>query len=340
MLYLFVIVVLTLPYIGSSMPSYHQEVLQIPLSSFVGPDKVQYACISVPLKANEYIVDFQPHSPSGGVHHMALYSCVEPYERHSVWECIDPKHVCKTATEKRGVYAWNLGAPGWTLPSYTGIFTGNSSGFLVFQIHGRHDLTQNHLDKYGSIALEFRTKRPPLDTVMKVYGSDGYIPANTLGFTTDVACTWDMSISAPIVGYALHTHDYGVAVSAYLIRNGTWIEIGRVDPRYSMVTYDTSVRNLHVHPGDTVAVRCTYDNHGTTDVQMGYKHSDEMCNMFFYYAIPHSFAETSTMTPCSNNAQDFHWEDVFDNIPSLASDVSGDTDQNRYMKTHHLPRKI
>ncbi|OWF41760.1 probable peptidylglycine alpha-hydroxylating monooxygenase 1 [Mizuhopecten yessoensis] len=339
MLFVCLFIVLVLPYTDSAASSYH-EVLRMSLSSFVGPNKVEYGCLSVPLKADEYIVDFQPHSPAGGVHHMAIYRCDEPYERQHVWECIDPTHVCKPGSKKRSLFGWNLGAPGWKLPRFTGIYTGNTSGHIVVQVHGRSDLNSHHLDKYGSITLEFQTKRPRLDTVFKGYAVSGYIPANTLGFTTDVACTWDMKIGARLIGYALHTHDYGVATSAYIIRNGTWIELGRVDPQYSMLTYDISHKHMYVRPGDVVATRCTYDNHDATDVQMGYSHADEMCNLLLHIAIPHRDAVQTKITQCSRNAQDYHWEDMFDNIPSLASDVSGDTDQNRYMKTHHLSKKI
>ena len=44
----------------------------------------------------------------------------------------------------------------------------------------------------------------------------------------------------------------GTSISGYIIRNGTWIEIGRGDPNYPLVLYDVTHKTLEMKNGDII----------------------------------------------------------------------------------------
>ncbi|XP_033762416.1 peptidyl-glycine alpha-amidating monooxygenase B-like [Pecten maximus] len=312
---------------------YYQH-MRLPLSTFVGENKVEYGCSAFPLKADEYIVEYLPLGKRDDTYHITISVCDAPYDDSPVWECINPAHVCK-GQKREVMFAWTNGAPGWTLPDYAGVFTGNKSQYIILQVHGRDDISDERAADFAHLRLKIQRTRPQLDAAIGIYSVGGHIPAHVENFTADVACEWNMTTPSPIIAYGLHTHSRGIAQSGYIVRNGEWIEIGRGDPLYPLVLFDVTDRNLWLQPGDIIASRCTYRNTGDTNIPMGFTHLKEMCNLFLHYGVPHeSLAETRSLS-CSSNAQQSQWE-IFDNIPVDASNPSGDTDQARYVKAFHL----
>ena len=69
-----------------------------------------------------------------------------------------------------------------------------------------------------------------------------------------------------------------------------------------------------------------------------YGDENEMCNLYIHYGVPHNAPAYVRTTSCVANIQDYTWEDTFTDIPSLASDTSGDTDQNRYVIANHMSK--
>ncbi|XP_060085152.1 peptidyl-glycine alpha-amidating monooxygenase B-like [Ylistrum balloti] len=308
--------------------------MTLPLSTFVGENKFEYGCSAFLLKPNEYIVEYLPLGERDDTYHITISVCDIPYDESPVWECINPAHVCKNQ-RREVMYAWTNGAPGWILPEYAGVYTGDKQQYIILQVHGRDDISDERAADSAHFRLKIQKTRPPLDAAISIYSVGGYVPAHVENFTADVACVWNMTTPSPVIAYGLHTHSRGLAQSGYIVRNGKWIEIGRGDPLYPLVLFDVTDRNLMLHPGDIIATRCTYRNTGDTDISMGSTHLNEMCNLFLHYGVSHeNLAETKSMS-CSSSAQNSDWE-IFDHIPVDASNPNGDTDQARYVKKYQL----
>ncbi|XP_033748975.1 peptidyl-glycine alpha-amidating monooxygenase A-like [Pecten maximus] len=343
LLVLFVCVsaVLTLPSIRPDHQHNVSEVyykhMKLPLSTFVGEKKIEYGCSAFALKENEFIMEYLPVGERNDLYHITVSVCDTPYSDSPIWECIDPSHVCKDS-KREFLYSWTNGAPGWTLPENTGIYTGGRPRYFILQVHGRDDISEERVKDFAHMRLKIRTSRPRLAAAVSMYAVDGYIPPHVDNFMADTACEWNSTTPAPILAYGIHTHTRGVALSGYIVRNGEWIEIGRGDPLYPLTMFDITGRNMLLQPGDIVATRCTYRNNGDTRVEMGFTHLKEMCNYFVYYGItPDKIAATKAKV-CSGNAQGRGWEELFDKIPADASDPGGDTEQSRYVRKYHLTR--
>ncbi|XP_069134180.1 uncharacterized protein [Argopecten irradians] len=130
--------------------------LTLPLSTFVGENKVEYGCEAFPLKADEYIAEYLPIGERDDVHHITVGMCDEPYSDAAIWECVDPNHVCKN-TKRVFLYSWTNGAPGWTLPKDTGIYTGDRARHFILQVHGRDDISDECVAEFAHMRLKIRT---------------------------------------------------------------------------------------------------------------------------------------------------------------------------------------
>ncbi|OWF38813.1 peptidyl-glycine alpha-amidating monooxygenase B-like [Mizuhopecten yessoensis] len=321
------------------LPDLNKEVyyqhMKLPLRTFVGEKKIEYGCSAFPLKADEYIVEYLPIGERDDVYHITVDVCDVPYDEAPIWECVDPTHVCKDH-KREFLYSWTNGAPGWTLPENTGIYTGNKPRYVIIQVHGRDDISEERVSDFAHMRLKIRTTRPRLAAAVSRYAGTGSIPPHVENFTVDTACVWNRTTPTPILAYGIHTHGRGVALSGYIVRKGKWIEIGRGDPVYPLTMFDITERNIWLQPGDVVATRCTYRNTGNTRIQMGFNHVNEMCNYFLYYGVSSdSIAEAKSLA-CSREGGG--WDQLFDNIPADASDPSGDTEQSRFVKKYHLTR--
>ncbi|KAL5007779.1 hypothetical protein ScPMuIL_016585 [Solemya velum] len=316
--------------------AFYKRLISIPNKAFDG--ELWMGCTALPVDPDQYVVEFHPLAVRGIVHHMSIHVCDTPHSTADVWDCVNPTNVCGD-TGREALFEWGRSAPGWKLPDYAGIPTGNRSRHLVLQVHMLQEVKPSSVDgayKFSGIELTLRDSRPQYEVAMAVYGNTGYIPPAVKGFTSDSACVWDSNYTVPIISYSVHTHGRGRAVTAWIYRNGTWIELGRGNPGYPEIVMDVSKRNMQLIPGDIVAVRCTFDNDDNKKVEFRSEHGGEMCNVYVHYGVPHEAPHDVRMMMCAASAQDFHWEDHFDTIPSRASDPSGNTDQAYYVKLHGL----
>ncbi|KAM7285304.1 peptidylglycine alpha-hydroxylating monooxygenase-like [Ixodes scapularis] len=146
-------------------------------------------------------------------HHVLIYGCATPGYREwdsprVVWDCGEtesfggtfPKRsICERG--QRIVYAWARDAPALKLPEGVGFKIGGNSGinYLVLQVH-------------------YADTTPFLENM-------------------EVACQFKDNITLYPFAFRTHTHSLGKLVTGYLVKNGTWINIGKHNPLEAQMFY-------------------------------------------------------------------------------------------------------
>lgn len=267
------------------------------------------------------------------IHHLSVVICDEVYSQDYVWDCSQGR-ICKPGTPHRvGIYTWGRQSGGWTLPQDTGVTIGSKKKYIVFEVHSGNIMDKDDTAQTG-IEVTLRSTRPLRESGVALLGNTGKIPPKVSGYYTDSACVWSFNTTVQILTYSVHTHSLGKAISGYLYRNNTWIEIGRADPSYPERLMDISFKNLYIAPGDIVASRCTYENPKDRYVEFGHGATDEMCNFHIHYSYPAGSNDLVRHVECAWDAESFHWGDHFPDIPVNASNTE-DSDQTVYIKKYH-----
>jgi len=269
----------------------------------------------------------------GIVHHMSIHVCERPYSKDPYWSCAEKEEVCGSSG-RLPLFEWGRDAPGWTVHEEFGLPVDRDHRHVVLQIHMKEGIKASDtvpLD-YSGLKVSLRTSQPKYEIAMGVLGNVGYIPETPTVTTTDSACKWPLPMTVPLAAYSIHTHNLGQAVSAYIIRNGRWIEIGRGDPGYPEMVMDVADKGLTIQPGDVLAARCTFQNDKGHDVKFSSDHGDEMCNVYLHYGVKSDTPAEVRMLHCAADAPRFKWENYFESTPADASESNGDTDQARMVK--------
>ncbi|GFR70842.1 peptidyl-glycine alpha-amidating monooxygenase [Elysia marginata] len=68
------------------------------------------------------------------------------------------------------------------------------------------------------------------------------------------------------VGFRTHAHELGYAISGYRVRDGKWMEIGRMSPQLPQTFYTVSNPGMEIKQGDELASRCTMNSMAREDV--------------------------------------------------------------------------
>jgi len=109
------------------------------------------------------------------------------------------------------------------------------------------------------------------------------IPAGAIGYSASATCTGNLPADAKLISLFPHMHKLGVhfhvdrtsgGQTAALYDNGWLFDSQTVVPIQPEVP---------LAPADSVTIRCTWDNPGSTAVSFGLHTSDEMCFGIFYY---------------------------------------------------------
>ncbi len=204
------------------------------------------------------------------------------------------------------VAAWTPGGSPMQAPAGTGtLFKPGAS--LVVNVHYHPTGTTTEVDQ-SSIALKWTTEQPPNHSTWYLvdipFGaqvvpddrgdSQFRIPARTQGHVETVALEipdlipWDL----PVFAITPHMHYLGTDMLVTVRRPELGDECLIHTPGYrfdfqASYLYDASDGALPVlHPGDTVEVRCTYDNTNADDAYWGENTTDEMCMAMVGLIIP------------------------------------------------------
>ncbi|XP_060570176.1 peptidylglycine alpha-hydroxylating monooxygenase-like [Ruditapes philippinarum] len=284
-------------------------------------------CHAVQLKQEEaYILKFEPHATKNVAHHMMVYGCSNPGSDRPYWSCGEMddhsnRSVCGDG-ERQIVWAWAMDADGRSFPKDVGFRVGGRSNinYIVIQLHYAEQFEAGHTDNSG-VTLYITDKPQKYQAGYFVMYTFGFIPPMTKEFHMETACEFNKNYTIIPLAYRTHSHNLGVVTSGYRVRNGTWVEIGRMSPQLPQTFYDASNEGLVVRKGDILASRCTMSSQRKFFTQIGPQHKDEMCNFYIMYYT--DYEDTLQIEYCQRDAQSFRWADYLTTPPESASSIEG-----------------
>ncbi|XP_063990297.1 peptidylglycine alpha-hydroxylating monooxygenase [Diachasmimorpha longicaudata] len=254
-----------------------------------------YLCTPVKMNTTSsyYIVGFEPNATMNTAHHMILYGCKKPGAAKPVWNCgemsqsasdLDAAGPCSEGSEI--LYAWARDAPDLILPEGVGFKVGGDSpiDYLVLQVHYAH-IEHFKGGKTDDSGIFLRYTEEPMSKLAGVFvlGTAGGIPARK-SEKMETACTLKEQKTIHPFAYRTHTHSLGKVVAGYVIRNNSWVELGKRDPLTPQMFYPVH-NNMSIVKGDTLAARCTMLSNRDRWTSIGSTGEDEMCNFYLMYYV-------------------------------------------------------
>lgn len=256
-----------------------------------------YLCHAMKMSEDpQYVVGFQPRASMEKAHHILIYGCTEPGDSNSVWDCgemhsgsadLDQAPVCGSGDNI--IYAWAMDAPALHLPAGVGFKVGGDTDikWLVLQVHYK-DVSSflppnNETDKSG-VVLTTTEQPQPKRAGVYLMGTDGVIPAHSTTYM-ETACSYNEPVVMHPFAYRTHAHTHGRVNAGYRIRDGKWMEIGRMSPQKPQMFYNVTHPGMTVQQGDVLAARCTMVNNEDEAIKVGATSKDEMCNFYIMYYV-------------------------------------------------------
>jgi hypothetical protein len=240
----------------------------------------QYVCYGVDVAVTEkrHITAISPAVNNTVIlHHMLLYETTSTFNPNPT--------ACGAGGPANGrlISVWAPGAKTLEMPPEAGMPMDGTKHYMM-QMH-YSNIT--HLDGQSDLSgfdLCTTTNLRANDADIIAFGTlNVFVPAHgTSDRTCDITLPSDMP-TLNVFSSGPHMHKLGSAISGQVLQaGGATVELASRDPwsfdnQYSDTTPTTIV------PGDTVRVRCAWNNPTATDVKFGEKTSDEMCYVFAAY---------------------------------------------------------
>jgi len=238
----------------------------------------QYLCwsVQVPQDGAISLVGFEPHVPTTGVHHFAIFTDPEPLTQAGPYDCT-------TMGLQWGLVAGGgVGTPGLEFPAGTAMNI-SAGTQLIFQLH-LLNVTTATLDMPAAYVNLIGTTETSFQPVGLLIGGTTNIDIPPHG--TDVGFSGSCTLTQPmpnIFAVFPHMHKLGTRITA-----GVQATSSSTPVMISDRTWDFSEQGVYpvtgsAAVGDQVNVSCYYDNPGATDVMFGLSTTDEMCVDVLYY---------------------------------------------------------
>ncbi|HRI69195.1 MAG TPA: peptidylglycine alpha-amidating monooxygenase [Polyangium sp.] len=211
------------------------------------------------------------------VHHMLLYEVDTPYS--SAPQACGPN----SSLDARLVSAWAPGAQPFVLPPEAGMPIDSTKHYMIQMHYSNLMQLSGQTDLSGFDLCTTETLRPNEADVL-VFGTLNIsVPPHG---TSDRTCDLQYPVDIPTINLFAagpHMHTYGSHISARVKHaNGSTYEMATRDP-WSFDNQYWNPISTTVAPGDTVSVRCAWNNPTTETITFGGKTSDEMCFVFTAY---------------------------------------------------------
>ncbi|KAK3756261.1 hypothetical protein RRG08_035321 [Elysia crispata] len=306
------------------------------------PDDLQ--CTAVKLDPEEsYIIKVDPHASKQTAHHMMVYGCKDIPNHHLVWDCHlseskeSENSVCRGG-QREILFAWAMDAPAKSLPEGVGIRVSGTTDikYMVVQLHYASIFPEGVTDSSG-VTITLTHQRPPMQAGYLVLANDGYIPPKQQAYAVESYCMYTGDYPIYPIGYRTHSHELGYVTSGYRIRNGKWMEIGRMSPQLPQTFYEVSNPGMEIRQGDELASRCTMNSMNRDDVTyIGPTHHDEMCNFYIMYATYNQDVLSNLF--CFKDAQAYSLTDNFPvaDIPTDISSLKGISRAQKVLDHFHM----
>ncbi|KAJ8682519.1 hypothetical protein QAD02_018311 [Eretmocerus hayati] len=204
-------------------------------------------CISMDVGQSNtyYITGFRSNASNKSVHHLAVDACISPVSFEPIWECGAPSEtvinftipespMCRPMCEV--IYAWMGSEPKLILPDDGAFKVGKDSAlkYLVLQVHYLHPFKDGSTDSTGVDIFYSKTPRTKNVGWFTATADNGFIQPHSLEHV-EISCVMQENKTIYPVAYQIHTHDLGKLVSGYVIKNGSWFEIGDELWRFSLM---------------------------------------------------------------------------------------------------------
>lgn len=261
-----------------------------------------------PFTNTRYITSFEIIADSPFVHHILIYSCAG-----SLNESVYSKDCDHDCPEKSILFAWARNAPKMILPEKVGFELGSKYASIVrMEVHYRMTVTTpDHTALKMTIT---QTPQPFLASVGLYILRQINFPPNTKTILVSISCEYKDATNIVPFGFRTHTHTHGRVMTGYVFRKGKWLLIGKGNPLWPQAFWPVQSENLKFQKGDIIAVRAVYSTENETQkLQIGSKHSDEMCNYYIMYY--RNATSASIPLNCFQNG----FPKIVDNLPADAN---------------------
>ncbi|KAJ8682686.1 hypothetical protein QAD02_018478 [Eretmocerus hayati] len=292
----------------------------------VHPDKANSTlCASIDLGQDDThsILAFLSDVKVNIVDYMALFACDLPKSAEPVWNCgssvqnlkkSSPSHssVCQHTGE--AIYTWMGGGSYLSLPDDVAfkVGKGTTRKYLVLQVHYPKSLGNGITDASGFKIFHSTYPRANQAGLFIATSVNGIIQPHSPEHV-EIACPMQENKTIYPMMYQVHTHESGKFVSAYVIKNGKWIELGKRVPQDSQMFHETKY-NGPIEHGDIIAVRCNMENDREDSLSLEYE--EETCSFDLIYYVEND--EILDENICkSDGPPKYYWEN--DNNIRIAS---------------------
>jgi hypothetical protein len=241
----------------------------------------QYLCWSfvLPTTGPLNIIATQPMMSPHGLHHYAVFTKSDAPPANPV------AYECSVMDATWGlVVGGGVGTPGLTFPTGTEM-TLPAGSQVVLQLHILN-ATAEPEQPSGVINL-IGTNDPGLTQVGLTIGGtlDISIPPHASGVTVQGGCAANYDMPN-IFALFPHMHQLGTNIEMTITPQGTTNTDVLIDKTWDFGAQGVYPATGSAKKGDTVNVKCTYDNPTASTVTFGESSTDEMClGVFFYWPM-------------------------------------------------------
>ena len=211
-----------------------------------------------------------------GVHHLALF--------FAAGDSVQAERSC-----------FDFGA-NWVLVAGAGVGSGDvvfpdgialpvrTDGAYVLQIH-MLNASQGPIDVAGGYDLGLEPAGAQWQRAgVYVTGTTRFsIPAGAVGYSASATCMGNLPADAKLISLFPHMHKLGVHFHVDRTSGGQTAALYDSSWLFDNQTVVPIAPEVPLGSSDSVTIRCTWDNPGSTAVNFGVHTSDEMCFGVFYY---------------------------------------------------------
>ncbi|KAL3881806.1 hypothetical protein ACJMK2_028198 [Sinanodonta woodiana] len=288
---------------------------QIQMSKIRVEQPDSYMCIAVPFNDLETpnLVGFQIEAIRGLIHHVAVAVCEEYESNETIWDCKNHQgHLCSGRSIAFGGWdGWSQHHSKMMFPNDVAVTLGKNSklNYVIVQAHFKDAVPDIKIMERNptNVTLYMTRESRRFSYQQVLFFSSGYIPPFSEDFKAEMMCKWE-GITVHVFEYSVHTHDHGILVEGYVVRNNTAILLVKQSPKGKHHDKTRLSEPFEIRSGDILAGRCTFRNMESHRIKFGLGGADEMCNLDL--AFKYDSTETENFPraiKCSADVQEHVW---------------------------------